>query len=177
MADFFPADELEKRQFGCRSGYYFNNATRTCVRRNNSAWYYWGRWVLAGILVLIFVLVLCALGCCSSRRRKKKGAAPMYGTGWMANGYNPQPQYGQQQAQYGYGQQQGQYGQPPAYGHQQQGQYQNPQYTGQTYNPNDGYYAGQNEGIQLQQPQNAYAPRGADNDYAPPSGPPPGKVA
>lgn len=104
----------------------------------------------------------------------------MYGTGWMSTGnrwgVNPQPQqynqqahynYGQQQGygQQGYGQQQQGYGQPPAYGQQ-------PQYTGQTYNTNDGYYGGHNEGIQLQQPQNAYAPRGGD-DFQPPSGPPP----
>lgn len=116
----------------------------------------------------------------------------MYGTGWMANnqwgannghvnynqqqGYNPQPQYGYGQQQYGqqqYGQQgygQEGYGQPPAYGQQ-------PQHTGQTFNPNDGYYGGHNEGIQLQQPQSAYAPRGgADDSFSPPPGPPPGKA-
>lgn len=32
------------------------------TNRRNSAWYYWGRWVLAGILVVVFILVLCALG-------------------------------------------------------------------------------------------------------------------
>lgn len=57
------------------------------------------------------------------------------------------------------------------------------QATGTTFNSNDGYYGGPHAahaagttGIELQQPQMAHhAPRGADDVYAPPSGPPPGK--
>ena len=42
------------------------------------------------------------------------------------------------------------------------------------YNQNDGYYGGQESGIQ--QPQNAYHPgTGGSNVYSPPPGPPPGK--
>ncbi|KAL9947054.1 hypothetical protein D7B24_002087 [Verticillium nonalfalfae] len=175
MAAFFPAeDELVKRQFGCPSGTYYRNGR--CYTRNRSSWYYWGRWVLAGVLVVVFLLILCALGCFSSRKRRRKGNTPMYGTGWMTNnrwganqhqnnqhaynqqGYNQQ-QYGQQQ--YGYGQQG--YNAPPAYGQQ-------PQHTGTTFNQNDGYY-GNHDNIQLQQPQQTYN-RGVD-DFAPPSGPPP----
>lgn len=69
---------------------------------------------------------------------------------------------------------------PPQYSAQDQGG--NPPPGGYKYGPNDGYYgsnqpgdgyyAGNQEGIQLQPPQNAYH-RAADNDYAPPPGPPP----
>lgn len=55
-------------------------------------------------------------------------------------------------------------------------QYQQPHYTGQTFNSNDGYYGGHNEGIA--QPQNTYYPQrgmGGENVYEPPAGPPPGK--
>lgn len=100
--------------------------------------------------------------------------SPFYGTGWMSNNQKYYPQnttyaYNQQYPQQGHGQgQPGQYqNPPPAYGQQQ------PQYTGTTFNPNDGYYGNHNEGINLQQPQNAYhQPQGT---YAPPAGPPPGK--
>ncbi|KAL2756291.1 hypothetical protein ACRALDRAFT_1063722 [Sodiomyces alcalophilus JCM 7366] len=181
MADFFSADELDKRQYACPSGYYYSNGY--CRR---SSWYGWGRWVLTGVLIFVFVLLLCCLGCCSSRRRKKRGRQPMYGTGWMAN--NPwggnqqqtqQPQYGQgyaqQQGGYNYGQQQPQYGYgqpgynaPPAYGQQ------HPQHTGQTFSPSEGYYGG-HEGIQLQQPPQTYS-RGVDENFSPPPGPPPNKT-
>jgi len=48
----------------------------------------------------------------------------------------------------------------------------------QTYygNGNQGYFGGQQSGIELQQPQSAYQPaRGGDPVYSPPVGPPPGK--
>ncbi|KAF0332548.1 hypothetical protein GQ607_000564 [Colletotrichum asianum] len=143
-----------------------------CYER--SSWYYWGRWVLAAVVLGIAILILVALGCVSSRRRRKRGMSPFYGTGWMSNNQKYYPQnntyaYNQQYPQQGYGQgQPGQYqNPPPAYGQQQ------PQYTGTTFNPNDGYYGNHNEGINLQQPQNAYhQPQGT---YAPPAGPPPGK--
>jgi hypothetical protein len=50
----------------------------------------------------------------------------------------------------------------------------NNQYTGNTFNSNDGYY-GQQSGIELQPPKNAYAPRGGDPVYESPEGPPPKK--
>ncbi|GKT83278.1 hypothetical protein Ct61P_01128 [Colletotrichum tofieldiae] len=121
------------------------------------------------------------VGCMNARRRKRRGVQPFYGTGWMG-GNNKHNQH--QQATYAYnqqynGQQQGYAGYPqqgadgsypappPAYGQAQQ----NPQYTGTTFNPNDGYYGGHNEGIQLQQPQSSYQ----RDVYSPPAGPPPGK--
>lgn len=59
------------------------------------------------------------------------------------------------------------------------GQQQQPQYTGQTFNSNEGYYGGHNEGVAPQPPQNSYYPQqrgvGGENVYEPPAGPPPGK--
>ncbi|TDZ23752.1 Protein RCR2 [Colletotrichum orbiculare MAFF 240422] len=159
-------DGLEKRQQR-----YCDAAGRCYYER--TGWHYWGRWVLAAVVLGIAILILVMLGCLSSRRRRKRGMTPFYGTGWMTNN---QKFHTQQQGTYAHNQQyngqQGGYSgyqnPPPAYGQQQQ----TPQYTGTTFNPNDGYYGGHNEGIHLQQPQNAYA---RDNTYSPPAGPPPGK--
>ncbi|KAK2612465.1 hypothetical protein QQS21_001569 [Conoideocrella luteorostrata] len=171
---------LEKRYqcYSYRYGYY------TCQNR----WYDWGRWVvLAG--VIIFVLLIAFTCACTARRRRRRGAAPMYGTGWMApagkhndqtqmNNYQPgynqsyQPDYNNQGYNQGYNQGHNQdysqqpvggYNSPPAYGQQ-------PQNTGTTFNPNDGYYGHQQTGVQP--PQNSYQ---RDANYAPPAGPPPGK--
>lgn len=61
---------------------------------------------------------------------------------------------------------------PPQYTPQDQNPVYGPQ-AGYKHNPNDGYYGNQQqEGIQLQQPPNAYH-RSTDTDYAPPPGPPP----
>lgn len=93
------------------------------------------------------------------------GVQPMYGTGWMAK----PPPYGNNNGNY--------YGGPPAPPYQQH------QPTGNTFNTNDGYYGQHNqhvypqqEGIELQSPQHAYAPqRGGDDVYDAPTGPPPTK--
>ncbi|GJC84113.1 hypothetical protein ColLi_06951 [Colletotrichum liriopes] len=178
MAAFEFPQALEKRQqYGCPYGQVYRNGR--CYERG--AWYWWGRWVLAAVVVGITLLILILLGCMNARRRKRRGVQPFYGTGWMG-GNNKHNQH--QQATYAYnqqynGQQQGYAGYPqqgadgsypappPAYGQAQQ----NPQYTGTTFNPNDGYYGGHNEGIQLQQPQSSYQ----RDVYSPPAGPPPGK--
>jgi hypothetical protein len=61
---------------------------------------------------------------------------------------------------------------PPQYSAQDQGQgYPAPQ-GGYKYGSGDGYYGGNQEGIQLQQPASAYH-RGPEQEYAPPPGPPP----
>lgn len=88
------------------------------------------------------------------------GRQPFYGTGWAARPgqYGAQPYYNTN------------YNHPP------------PQYTPQPQNSyfgsNAGYYGqppyGQQQGVELQSPQPAH-PRGGDDVYAPPSGPPPGK--
>lgn len=99
---------------------------------------------------------------------------PFRGTGWAATGTQPQyggpPQYGSQ-PQYDGGNQ---------YNNQQAGQpvYSPP--TNQNYygntGANQGYFGGQQSGVELQQPNNVYQPpRGGDGGYAPPAGPPPGK--
>ncbi|WYZ34702.1 hypothetical protein EsH8_I_000978 [Colletotrichum jinshuiense] len=166
---------FDKRQYNpCSSGQIYRNGG--CYERGS--WYWWGRWVLAAVVVGIALLILILLGCMNSRRRRKRGVQPFYGTGWMSNNNNKhnqgtyaynQPYNGQQQGYGGYPPQpQGAYqAPPPAYGQAQQ----QPQYTGTTFNPNDGYYGGHNEGIHLQQPQNAYQ----RDVYTPPAGPPPGK--
>jgi hypothetical protein len=151
------ASHVLKRATCYRPGYGYY----TCSSRWNS----WGRYVLAGAAILLFLIVL--LSClCMARRRRKRGHRPYYGTGWMA----PPPKYGAHQNDYSLNQnQQQQYsGQnyqnpPPAYGQQYP---QQPQYTGTTFNPNDGYY-GQNSGVQS--PPVSYQP---DNMYPPPPGPP-----
>ncbi|KAK4151668.1 chitin synthesis regulation, resistance to congo red-domain-containing protein [Chaetomidium leptoderma] len=139
----------EKRSDGCGLNSYRGNDGR-CYS-DGSSWYWWGRWVFAGIAVLFIVLVFAGLFR-NSRRRRQRGNQPMYGTGWMAPApppyYPPPPQYSAQD-------QQGQGYAPPG---------------GYKYGQNDGYYGGNQEGIQLQQPAGTYH-RGTDADYAPPSGP------
>jgi hypothetical protein len=161
---------LQPRQYGynyCPSGY----SGRNCENRND--WYWWGRWVVAGVILLICIvsLVICSI---TARRRRRRGVQPFYGTGWMATGQK----YGAHNQQQGYNMnayQQPQYPQqnnnqgwtnpPPAYGQQQ------PQYTGSTFRPSDGYYGdGQQSGVQA--PQNTYNRDG----FNPPAGPPPGKA-
>lgn len=146
----------------CPSGYTFRS--NACYR--NSSWHFWGRWVFAGVAILFIIAVIVLLGCRNSRRRKNRGLAPRYGTGWMA----PGPKYPQQNNPGGYGPPPPQYTAGPP-----QDQYPPPPNPyGQQYNNNQGYYSGQQEG--LQPPQNAYYPQqGRDNVYEPPSGPPPGK--
>ncbi|EHK15715.1 uncharacterized protein TRIVIDRAFT_82523 [Trichoderma virens Gv29-8] len=182
-----PTMDLFARDDGCGYGYYFDGI----ICRRKSGWYFWGRWVLAGIAI-ICALVLLFFCLCISRRNRRRGAQPMYGTGWFSgppaapagrpsgsnkynsnnnayemnnyqSGYN-QGGYSQQQPPYGegYG-----YTSPPPYG---QGPVPN-QTTGTTFNANDGYMTGQPQ-YGVQQPQHAYQP---DGHYQPPAGPPPGK--
>jgi len=175
-----PVDDLIfPRDYRCRAGYTYNASRNRCYRNN---WSYWGRWLVAGIVIFFFLLFFMC--CLISRRRKSRGVKPVYGTGWMAakpwgnnnqaynygnqGGYNQgYNQGGYNQGGYnqgGYQQNNGGYNAPPAYGQQQQ-----PQYTGTTFNANDGYY-GQNSGVQ--HPEGTYQ---RDGGYAAPPGPPPGK--
>ncbi|KAJ0121636.1 Protein RCR2 [Diaporthe amygdali] len=162
----------------CPSGYTLRNGR--CYQSN---WSYWGRWVLAAIVIVFFLVLFLTWSCISNRRRRRAGMNPRYGTGWMM----PGQQYGNgQQPQYG----NGWFGQNK-YNNNQQPQYQQPpppqytpangpvpnQYTGQTFNSNEGYYGqhNNNNDIPLQQPGSSYYPRGGDNVYEPPTGPPPAK--
>lgn len=145
---------------GCPPNYY--RSGYTCY----SSWYWWGRWVLAGVVILVFIICIVLLGCRSARRRRSRGLQPMYGTGWMGGKNNVMPH--NNQGYYQNGNQQNYAPPPPQYSAQQ------PQHTGNTYDSNNGYY-----GVNVQQPQNTYGNRGigTDNVYAPPPGPPPSKVA
>jgi hypothetical protein len=145
----------------CPSGYHYSGGY--CYR--NSGWYWWGRWVFAGVVIVFILAVIVLLGCLSNRRRRRQGLAPRYGTGWLGPKFGPGYQ---NNANYN------SYQQPPPPPPQYS---QQPQYTGTTYNPNEGYWGPpqQQQGIALQQPQNSYYPRGGDNDYEPPAGAPPAK--
>lgn len=140
---------LAKRLDGCGSNGYRGEDGRCYYYSGyyNSAWYWWGRWVFAGLAILFVILVFAVLFR-NSRRRRKQGLQPLYGTGWMAPA--PPPYYPP----------------PPQYSAQDQGQ------GGYKYGSGDGYYGGNQEGIQLQQPATAYH-RGPEQEYAPPPGPPP----
>ncbi|EAA35593.1 hypothetical protein GE21DRAFT_2603 [Neurospora crassa] len=125
-------------------------------------WYYYGRWILLAVAILCVFLSVYLMARRNSRRRRIQGTQPMYGTGWMAPAPPPYapPQYSAQ---------------PPP-GSQAPGGYYAPP-NGQKADQNGEYVYGgnQQEGIQLQQPASAYH-RGADDQYAPPEGPPPNQA-
>ncbi|KLU87808.1 hypothetical protein MAPG_06801 [Magnaporthiopsis poae ATCC 64411] len=156
------AAQLAKRYYYyCPAGYIFINGG--C---EYNAWAYWGRWVLTGVVILGIGLLLMMLGCLSARRRRRQGMMPMYGTGWMGGKYQGGPPHQQQQNGY--------YAPPPQYSTQPMPG----QYTGSTFNPNDGYYGAQTQGVQP--PPNAYVPPHRDSpdaggDVPPPAARPSGK--
>ncbi|KAI1168732.1 chitin synthesis regulation, resistance to congo red-domain-containing protein [Nemania serpens] len=140
-------DLLQKR-YGCANGYYYTNGR--CVYGNN--WYWYGRWILAAVIIGLFLLIFFLWACLNSRRRRRQGQRPMYGTGWLASdaqyynnnnpqAYNPPPPA---------------YGAPPHYPMDNR------------YQTTDGHYGQQSSGVEP--PKNVYS-----GDYAPPSGPPPNK--
>ncbi|KAH8586473.1 chitin synthesis regulation, resistance to congo red-domain-containing protein [Bisporella sp. PMI_857] len=138
-----------------------------------SSWDSWGRWVALAVIVVTVLLVAFLFSCINARRRRRRGLQPMYGTGWIPAG--GQYKYGQNNNNYYQNQPAPPYA-PPYNGPIGQ------QQTGNTFNSNDGYYgnhggyAGQQHGVELQPPQNAYhAPRGGENVYEAPQGPPPSK--
>ncbi|KAA8573372.1 hypothetical protein MFRU_053g00050 [Monilinia fructicola] len=157
---------ITKRQSNPNAYDYDDDNDYRCDRYGNcySTWGSWGRWVVLVLIIVGFLLLAFALSCMNSRRRRRQGIQPMYGTGWMAK----PPPYDQhnQPGTYNYG--------PPPPMYTQAGPIP-PQQTGNTFNSNDGYYGhhGQQGGIELQQPPNAYT-RGGDDVYQAPVGPPPG---
>jgi len=134
---------LSKR---CAYGQYELNG----ICYNQSGFYYYGRWVLAAVVIvfILFVFFLYSF----IRRRRSRGQPPMYGTGWMPY----------QRQQYNNNQQQAYYPPPPAYGARPDNYNMAPQ-----REPND-VYRGQDAGVEV--PKSTY-----HGDYAPPSSPPPRK--
>ena len=130
------------------------------------------RVVLAALIIGAFLIFL-TFSCITARRRRRQGQQPWRGTGWAAGvpppGHGPAQYTGAPPQQYN--------GNPnaaaPPYSPPA-----NQGYYGQGYNSgsNQGYFGGQQQGVELQQPENAYA-RGGENVFSPPAGPPPGKKA
>jgi len=169
------APALEPRQYYC-NGY---SSSYNC---NNSAFSSYGRWILLAAIIGAALVFFLAFSCLSARRRKRQGLQPYRMTGWAHQGQtnNTQSQY-----------------QPPVqpYGNNNPNYYNNnsnnaagtPNNAPPTYEPpkegnyygnggaNQGYFGGQQSGIELQQPNNSYQPRGAENVYSAPDGPPPAK--
>ncbi|MDI1489870.1 MAG: hypothetical protein OHK93_001069 [Ramalina farinacea] len=155
-------------RIGCNNGYYGNDYG--CD--GYSPWYSYGRWILLAAIIVGAFLIFLLFACITARRRRRRGMQPFRGTGWASGQTAPghgAPQYaGPPPPQYG-GTQPPQYSSPPpaqGYGYGQN------QYGG----ANQGYFGGQQNGVELQQPNQAYQPqRGGDSVYTPPAGPPPGK--
>ncbi|KAF2477839.1 uncharacterized protein BDR25DRAFT_187210, partial [Lindgomyces ingoldianus] len=140
--------------------YYDGNGYRYC----HTAWNDWVRWVVLAVIIIGFFLLFVLCSCFTARRRRRAGQNPFYGTGWAARPgqYNQhaQPYYNNQYSQPA----------PPYSAQPPQNSY---------YGANQAYYGqqpyGQQQaGVELQPPQLVH-PRGGDDVYAPPSGPPPGK--
>jgi len=165
---------LEKRQnYNCDG--YESDYNYDC---GYSAWGSYGRWILLGCVVVGAFLLFLAFSCLTARRRRRQGLSPYRGTGWAGNmyggGYNNQPYGGNQYGNNQYGN--NQYGanndtqSPPVYSPPPKNQY--PAQGG----ANQGYFGGQQSGIELQAPGNSYQPQSGGNPvYAAPEGPPPGK--
>ena len=131
------------------------------------------RVVLAAIIVGAFLLFL-SFSCITARRRRRQGMNPYRGTGWAAGrtpaGHapaqytgGPAPYYGQNTAA------------PPYSPSSNQGYYNQGYNQGYDGGANQSYFGGQQQGVELQQPENAYAGQGGTGVYQPPAGPPPGK--
>lgn len=121
--------------------------------------------------------------CVTARRRRRQGLTPYRGTGWAAGrppaGHAPAQYTGNAQPAPSYNNQPGY---NPSYNDNQTGgaPVYSPPPANQNYygngGANQGYFGGQQSGVELQQPNNTYQPqRGGDQVYNPPAGPPPGK--
>ena len=105
-------------------------------------------------------------------RRRRLGLEPNRGRGWAAGapppGHGPARYTGAPPQPYFANNNQA----PPVYSPP----ISNQGYYNQGHEQNQGYFGGQQQGVELQPPVNAYAPqRGGETVYAPPAGPPPGK--
>lgn len=150
-----------------------NNYDDDCNYDGNSPWYNYGRWIVLAIVIIGAFLIFVIFSCFTARRRRRLGHSPYRGTGWAAGpppghgpaqytGAPPQPYLGNENHA------------PPVYSPPVSNQ----GYYNQGHGQNQGYFGGQQQGVELQQPQSAYTPqRGGEAvyDYAPPVGPPPGQ--
>jgi hypothetical protein len=119
-----------------------------------SNWDNWVRWVVLAVIIGLFLVAFFLCSCVTARRRRRMGQQPFYGTGWASRNQhynNAQPYYNNQN----------QYPPPP------------PQYSANVPSGHQQYY-GQQSGIELQQPANAYT-AGRSDGYEPPPGAPPVK--
>lgn len=139
-----------------------------------SPWYNYGRWIVLGAIVIGAFLIFVIFSCITSRRRRRLGHSPYRGTGWAAGatpaGHAPAQYTGAPPQPYFASNNQA----PPVYSPPVSNQ----GYYNQGHEQNQGYFGGQQQGVELQQPESAHAPqRGGEPvyDFAPPVGPPPGK--
>ncbi|KAI4185265.1 MAG: hypothetical protein L6R41_004221 [Letrouitia leprolyta] len=119
-------------------------------------------------------LVLIHESCITARRRRRQGMTPYRGTGWAGGrtpaGHAPAQYTGAQPYYGGDNQYNNQPPVQPAYSPPPNGNYYGNQGANQTY------FGGQQSGVELQSPNNTYQPpRGGDQVYSPPTGPPPSK--
>jgi len=134
----------------------------------NNAWGSWARWLVLGLILAAAIVIFMLFACISARRRRKMGHQPFRGTGW-AVGHTPaghnaptynnnaQPYYANTQPAYNNSNNPAP---PPAYN---------------SAGANQSYY-GQQNGTELQQPQQAYGGyRSGETAFEPPKGPPPGR--
>ncbi|KAK4697818.1 hypothetical protein P7C71_g332, partial [Lecanoromycetidae sp. Uapishka_2] len=156
----------------CNDGY--NNGYNDGYGCNyNSSWSNWGRWVVLAAIIVGAFFIFLIFSCITARRRRRQGQNPWRGTGWAGGrtpaGHGPAQYTGQPAPAYGNN---NGAAAPPVYSPQPtQGGYYNQGYN--SGGANQGYFGGQQQqGVELQQPENVYA---RDGDYAPPAGPPPGK--
>ncbi|CAF9929347.1 hypothetical protein IMSHALPRED_007886 [Imshaugia aleurites] len=150
-----------------------NDFDSDCNYGGTSPWYNYGRWILLGAIVIGAFLIFVIFSCITARRRRRFGNSPYRGTGWAAG----RPPPGHAPAQYT--------GAPPqpyfANNNQAPPVYSPPVsnqgYYNQGQEQNQGYFGSQQQGVELQQPESAYTPRGGEPvyNYAPPMSPPPGK--
>ncbi|PWY91844.1 hypothetical protein BO94DRAFT_381592 [Aspergillus sclerotioniger CBS 115572] len=127
---------------------------------DGSTWYDWGRWIAFGVIVAVALTIFFFFACYNARRRRRQGLRPHPGTGWLAG---PPPTFQQSQ------QQAAQQNQRPYYADPYYQQQPPPQYSPHPHAY--GYFGGQQTGIELQSPPNAY--HGGERVYQAPPGPPP----
>ncbi|KAA6413170.1 MAG: hypothetical protein FRX48_02914 [Lasallia pustulata] len=137
----------------------------------NSAWGNYGRWILTAAIIVALFFLFFLFACITARRRRRAGMNPYRGTGWAAGrtppGHAPATYAGAPPQQYNSGYTTGP-APPPVYSPP----------AGQSYygNGSQGYFGGQQNAYELQQPTSSYQPQsGGDPVYSAPTGPPPGK--